>query len=295
MKKGTLTFSGILAIIFSVVLLVASMLMLGEGLNLSFVSSGVMGKVTVVFWLVFVGPATSILPNVSFVKILLPALLLIFCILELLCGISQLKSRTAGEEKIAKAKKLNNISNIFRITFCLFIVFFVVLCFMNDTMKLANNAVSQEIGFEYVGYVVAGIFLVLGVLSIVLPTIAYKGANVESQDNFQYQGNNQNGQDGQQYDPNYAQGDGQYNEMGYQEQHYAYNNTQPINPNDLISDQTQQGDMFTIIPGQNGVPANITQKGLEDLARLERLHTSGAIDDLNYYALKQKICEINIG
>lgn len=297
MKKGTLTFSGILTIIFSVILLGVSALLLGRAFNLSLVSEGILAQVIALFWLIFVGPVSSFLPNVSFLNILLPALLFVFCVINFFGGIFQLKSRKAEGKKLVRAKKFNKISNIFRIIFCLFIVFFVVLCFIKEEIKLANSIVSQEFGFEYVGLVVAGIFLVLGVLSFVLPTLGYKGVKGGTQDNAQYQDVNQNGQDGQYYDPNNinAQGDGQYEETGYQEQHYAYNNTQPINPNDLITDQTQQGDTFSIVPGQNGVPINITQKGLEDLARLERLHASGAIDDLNYYALKQKICEINLG
>ena len=49
-----------------------------------------------------------------------------------------------------------------------------------------------------------------------------------------------------------------------------------------------------IVAGQDGVPANITEKGLADLQRLERLKSMGAITPENYAAMKQKICSTNI-
>lgn len=49
-----------------------------------------------------------------------------------------------------------------------------------------------------------------------------------------------------------------------------------------------------LVPGQDGIPANITEKGLADLQRLERLKSMGAITPENYAAMKQKICSTNI-
>jgi len=56
----------------------------------------------------------------------------------------------------------------------------------------------------------------------------------------------------------------------------------------------QQPAGSSIVPGQDGVPANITPKGIADLERLERLKSMGAITPDNYAAMKQKICSTEI-
>ena len=50
-----------------------------------------------------------------------------------------------------------------------------------------------------------------------------------------------------------------------------------------------------IVPGQDGVPINITQKGIADLERLMRLKAMGAVNDANYEAMRQKIFTTEIG
>lgn len=68
--------------------------------------------------------------------------------------------------------------------------------------------------------------------------------------------------------------------------------TQPAMQPQPTAGQPAQGG---IVPGQDGVPVNITEKGLADLQRLERLKSMGAITPENYAAMKQKICSTNIG
>ena len=45
----------------------------------------------------------------------------------------------------------------------------------------------------------------------------------------------------------------------------------------------------SITPGINGVPLNITQKGIEGLERLERLRAGGMLTEANYQTMRQKI------
>ena len=122
-----------------------------------------------------------------------------------------------------------------------------------------------------------------------------------------------------QYDPNaYYDPNAQYNAQptmqanmppmpGYQPQYQQnpnqpqpiYNTEPPQGPsiqsqfNPQVQAEEQQR-ASSILPGQNGVPLNITPKGIEDLERLERLRNSGAITEENYIAMRTKICNTNL-
>ncbi len=311
MKKGTLIFSGILTLIFSVFLLAVSVLMLGVKLNLEFITNLLnvefLAKTVAICSLIFVTPVASFFPdNADLIGTILVGLLLAYSVFSLVSSIIQFANTKKDEEKLVKAKKLSKIADIFRIIFCVFVLLFIILSFVKDEVKSASEIVASALNFSYINLIVACAFLLVGILMFVLPMVAYKyvGKNADAQNmqgqnaQGQYVENTQDGNYAGQYDNAQYQG-GQYaydagQQMGRQDQYYAYNDTQPINPNDLINDQTQQGEMFNLVPGQDGIPQNITQKGLEDLARLERLRASGAIDDRNYYALKQKICSTNL-
>ena len=316
MGKSTLTFSGILTLFFSIVLFVVSFFAIGSYLELEFLSGEPLLNFVSLFQLIFIIPIYSLLQNAEILKIVLAVFLMLYAIIYLISGIMQLKNRKAVLEKIESIKKLNTFVNILRALLCVIILLYFVCTFINEDVSLANQEVAEAFGFDFIGYIVAGLFLILGILVIILPTVGYsklaksfQNGDVNEQQNYMQndmQGNVQNNMQGnmQNYMPNDMQNNmqnanqnnGQYYEGPvYQEQYYAYNDTQPIDPNNLITDQTQQGGVFNLIPGRDGIPANITQKGLEDLARLERLRASGAIDERNYLALKQKICSTNLG
>ena len=133
--------------------------------------------------------------------------------------------------------------------------------------------------------------------------------------NYQYDGQYQNSQNYNngyteqnyvdpnaqgQYDANYNQNvnynqapQNNYGGQGVNVQtQYAQNTVEPLNPQTFTQNPNRSG--VSIIPGQNGVPYNITPKGIEDLARLERLRASGAIDEQNYFAMRKKVCQINV-
>jgi hypothetical protein len=89
----------------------------------------------------------------------------------------------------------------------------------------------------------------------------------------------------------------QYNNNGQPQP--IYNNAPPPGPsiqaqfNPEVQAQEQQM-ASAIMPGQNGVPVNITPKGIQDLERLERLRASGAITEENYNVMRTKICNTNV-
>lgn len=75
-----------------------------------------------------------------------------------------------------------------------------------------------------------------------------------------------------------------------QNAYYYQNNVEPLNASELVQNVYEDPNAIVIIPGRDGVPYNITQKGIEDLTRLERLRKNGVISDQTYYNMKQKIC-----
>lgn len=144
---------------------------------------------------------------------------------------------------------------------------------------------------------------------------AEQNAGQYQEQNYQYDGQYQNSQNYNggyaeqnyvdpnaqgQYDANYNQNVNynqapQYNYDGQGvnlQTQYAQNTVEPLNPQTFTQNPNRSG--VSIIPGQNGVPYNITPKGIEDLARLERLRASGAIDEQNYFAMRKKVCQINV-
>lgn len=144
---------------------------------------------------------------------------------------------------------------------------------------------------------------------------AEQNAGQYQEQNYQYDGQYQNSQNYNggyaeqnyvdpnaqgQYDANYNQNVNynqtpQYNYDGQGvnlQTQYTQNTVEPLNPQTFTQNPNRSG--VSIIPGQNGVPYNITPKGIEDLARLERLRASGAIDEQNYFAMRKKVCQINV-
>ena len=114
-----------------------------------------------------------------------------------------------------------------------------------------------------------------------------------SEQNYQDDMQNQNYVDQNQglYNQNYDANEQYYQGVNVQTQ-YQQNVVEPLNPQAFTQNPNRSG--VSIIPGQNGVPYNITPKGIEDLARLERLRSSGAIDEQNYFAMRKKVCQINV-
>ena len=114
---------------------------------------------------------------------------------------------------------------------------------------------------------------------------------------------NQNYQDGQMYDNNgYYDNNQSFDSQQYPDQQYdntqnafyTQNNVQPLDATQMVQQQTNTADpnAILIIPGRDGVPANISQKGIDDLARLERLRKNGVIAENVYLSMRQKIFDL---
>ena len=115
------------------------------------------------------------------------------------------------------------------------------------------------------------------------------------------QNNNQNA--GEYVDQGYDQGEmqeGQYAEQYYenatgqnfdagQSSFYTQNESQPLDATQIAQQETDP-NAIVFVPGQNGVPSNITPQGIENLVRLERLRRNGLIDDTVYANIFNKIC-----
>lgn len=77
-----------------------------------------------------------------------------------------------------------------------------------------------------------------------------------------------------------------------QNAYYNQNDVHPIDASQFLQEQQQtyaDPNAIVIIPGRDGVPYNISPKGIENLTRLERLYRNGALSDQTYYNMKDKI------
>lgn len=76
----------------------------------------------------------------------------------------------------------------------------------------------------------------------------------------------------------------------------AYYGGQYVEPLDASEFNAQANDpnVIMVVPGRDGVPYNITSKGIENLTRIERLRRNGVISDTNYAIMKQKIINMFI-
>ena len=111
------------------------------------------------------------------------------------------------------------------------------------------------------------------------------------------QGYNQNVDQG--YDQNFSQGYDQnggeyYEQAGAQsfdesQSSYTQSDAQPLDATQ-ISQPNMDPNAIVFVPGQDGVPSNITPQGIENLVRLERLRRNGVIDDTTYINIFNKIC-----
>ena len=87
-----------------------------------------------------------------------------------------------------------------------------------------------------------------------------------------------------------------YNQYGYYPAD-AYNNAyyggqyvEPLDASGLVHNAANDDpNIIVIVPGRDGVPYNISPKGIENLTRIERLRRNGVISDTNYEIMRQKI------
>lgn len=291
MKKGSVRFCGIITLFFSIIFIVIGVFFAGDCFNIevlkNLVASGIFNTIYSVAYSLFIFPLQSLLSGVLESNLLLMILTILFLLLALgsfFWGIKEIAISRRDDQRFAKAKKTTGFASLLKLIFMLYILAVVVGSFVLEGFSTQFEEINALVGLNYALQIIGGVLTIIALLCFALPIGAYKKASkIVNQDN------NQN------YNEQYQDGQGYYAQEAYQDQYYNYQQTTPIDPTSLIyNEQVNQGDSFRLIPGQDGIPYNITQKGLEDLARLERLRASGAIDDRNYEALKHKICSTNL-
>lgn len=243
-------------------------------------------------------------------------------------GVKEITIAHKPDEKYARCSKTCRFMLILKIIVFVYLLYVFASSFYDQALIVYFEAVNSYITFvPKFTTILSGVLAFIAFLLYLIPEVSFFKAKRKYQEEVDYQefmsgnGENQQAQEGYQGDVqnqqnnnyNYNNG-GQYvDEQGnvqyqnyanqydqsqqyYQEQNlqtqYVTNNVEPLNPQAFTQNPNRSG--VSIIPGQNGVPYNITPKGIEDLARLERLHSSGAIDEKNYFAMRKKVCQINV-
>ena len=224
-------------------------------------------------------------------------------------GIKEITLAKKDDVSFANCKKTCGFMMFIKFMLFVYFVAVVACCFVMEELKIVLEVLEEAFGMANVPVIVGSALAVYSFIIFILPTINFSKAakavangnyadpNANYDPNAQYNGDPNGGY----YDPNagqYAPQPTMQANMppmpGYQPQ---YNMPQQQSIQAQFNPEVQAAEMARanqIIPGENGVPANITQKGIEDLERLERLRSSGAITEENYVAMKNKIFTTNI-
>ena len=296
MKKGLVKTSGILTIIFSIIFIAFGFLFVCNAFNLSFVqnliSTGVLSVIYSVAVSIFILPVIYVLGvlnvDVESVGLIISIVFAAFSLIMLFWGIKEISISHKDDESFRRCKKTCAFANIIKFMVFAYFLAILIVSFVDSGLGDIFEIVSLLVGVNMMMQVIIIVLAVLSFLIFLFPVINYnaKVKNEFKQEEYQERINEM---------PVEEQPQSQNFSDGYQDQYYNYAKTEPIDPYALVrSGQAEEGEPFRIVPGHDGVPVNITQKGLEDLARLERLRASGAIDEKTYAALKQKICATNL-
>ncbi len=318
MKKGGARVSGIFTLLLSVFILCCSVLFLGKVFSIAFLQNLLENKTVAIIYKVyeaiFVMPFSTILNStfgveMNLVQKIMALFNVTFYLLGVFWGIKEITLAKKPDEKYAKCYHTCGFALLMKILTVVYFLYVFTGSFYDQHFIATFSTVDIYITAipkftATLSAVLAGITLIL----YIIPQISFLKAKRKFQEDKDYedfmseQGNvpadqnaTQNYQyDAQgQYDSNYNAGEQYYDAQGANLQtQYQQNFVEPLNPQAFTQNPNRSG--VSIIPGQNGVPYNITPKGIEDLARLERLRSSGAIDEQNYFAMRKKVCQINI-
>lgn len=242
----------------------------------------------------------------------LPVVLAVFCLFMFFWGIKEIGLSKKDDYRFARCKKTCAFMHFIKFMVFLYLVAVIVCTFLLDGFKpIFIDAMNELYGVPYIFVIYTGVLAFLQFLCFVLAVAninkvakAVKQGQV-AQDNmmngdpnagYQQNGYNQNAYAPQQ---NYQGAQMQANMPpmnNYQPQYNQPQQPQP-QPQPQYNPQPQVqtgGDSPLVVPGQNGVPINITPKGIQDLERLERLRQSGAITEANYIVMRTRICNSNL-
>jgi len=328
MKKGAIKTSGIISLILAILMFVIAIFLAGNIFNISAISNivssvEILSKVLTILSLIFISvPVQGLSKFLTSVDSEMlakgaVALLAVFSLYMIFWGIKEISLSKKDDQRFANCKKTCAFMMFIKFMFFAYFVAVIALSMVAEDFKKLSDVAQSLLDVPYIFVIVCGVFALIAFIIWLLPVINIaKVAKAVSSGNYdpnaQYDPNNPNGQqydpnqmqygpNGQPYDPNYANNYAPQPTMqanmppmpGFQPQ---YNQPQPsvqaqFNPQVQAEEQLRAN---SILPGQNGVPANITPKGIQDLERLERLRASGAITEENYQVMWQKICSTNL-
>lgn len=238
-------------------------------------------------------------------------------VLMLFWGIKEITIAKKDDANFARCKKTCGFMMFFKLLVFIYFLALTVCQFVFEELQFLLAIFELIIGVPYIFAIITGFMAVFTFITYLLPVINFSkaakafagGENYQDPNSqYYYDPNTQ-----QYYDPNtqqYYDPNGQYGSQmqanmppmqGYQPQgpQPIYSNEPPPQPsiqsqfNPQVQAEEQQR-ANSILPGQNGVPLNITPEGIADLERLERLRNSGAITEENYVAMRTKICNSKI-
>ena len=300
MKKSLLKVSGIISIFISLIFFVIGFLFVCNTFNFSFIADIMLNKtilniyvsVSSLFYLPIIYLFSIMNVSSNIISQILAVLTVVLSIITFVVGIREIVISKKDDEKFLKSKKTLFIFNAFKFIFILLNIYFIVSSFVFEDISNAYNSVSSLVGIPFFSQIIASVMLVFSLATFFSVTRAYKNTLTNQTENNEQSDSNNNLENNQNDNQVNMQDNGQ---TFYQQQSDNADNIQPIYANSLVRNANEvQKNPYNIVPGENGVPINISEKGLEDLARLERLKISGTIDDRNYRVLKEKICRNNL-
>lgn len=326
MKKGAVKTSGILTLILYLILFVVAACIAAASFGVQAISDitssvEILNKIITAIETVFVTFPVELISKFAagveaeLLTKIFAAVLAVFCGYMIFWGIKEITLAKKDDERFARCKKTCGFMMFIKFMVFFYFLAFVVCQFVLEDVKNVIEPIAKDFGMDMIFVIIGAVLAVYSFIIFLLPVINFsKAAKAFANGGAGYDPNAQYDPNAY-YDPNAQQ---QYNAQptmqanmppmpGYQPQYQQnpnqpqpiYNTEPPQGPsiqsqfNPQVQAEEQQR-ASSILPGQNGVPLNITPKGIEDLERLERLRNSGAITEENYIAMRTKICNTNL-
>ncbi|MBQ3047497.1 MAG: SHOCT domain-containing protein [Clostridia bacterium] len=317
MKKTAMKISGIITMIFYFLLLVVSGFCLCTILNVEVCvklceENEIISGIFFMFEYTFISAPMYVLGYggetlYDWVTILIGSVIVAVCLLMFFWGIKETKLSNRDDFRFARCFKTCALMNFIKFLIFAYFTGILVYTLVDENLKIMIGILEIIFNFKYLFLIVFASLSAISLVIFLLPVINILVVRSHVRKSAAYNQlhaqhtNSINGEIAQEIQPEYAQQ--QYQQPaqptmqanmppmpGYTPQTNPQAVNQPVQQ-PVSETQTPDG---TVVAGQNGVPENITQKGLEDLQRLERLKSMGAITPENYEAMKQKICSTNI-
>jgi hypothetical protein len=294
MKKDAVKVSGLLTSILSFLVFLSMLIIIFVVFGVNSAINFLPENLISVIYIISIYPLATLFSQGGLVSqmIVTQVAPIVFALVSLglfIWGIKEMTLSKKSDENFARCQKTCGFMMAVKFLFFLYNLFLIIYSFANADISAMFNIVSALIGFSYSSQFILIIVALSALANFIVPVVSFSNAV-----NYLKKSNTQPEQQYVQQQPvNSQTADGTV----YQAPYYNVQKPQPLKARTIAKPDTQTEDdpnVINIIPGQNGVPLNITQKGVDDLIRLERLRASGTIDEDNYAVMKEKICTTNI-